>query len=379
MDDDKTYQLLKLKNKEFAFDVDVSNMPCGINGALYLVEMDADGGMSKFPSNKAGAKYGTGYCDAQCPHDIKFIGGQANVKGWKPSPNDNNAGIGAYGSCCHEMDLWEANSISTAYTPHVCSVDGPYRCEGTECGDNASGERFKGVCDKDGCDFNSYRLGDHDFYGPDNKVIDTTKPFTVVTQFVTSDGTDKGDLTEIRRIYVQNGRVYNNSISKFPDFGPYHSITDDFCNAATKLFEGEGDFEKKGGLKKMGEALERGLVLVMSIWDDHEARMLWLDSNFPADADPKKPGVARGTCPTTSGKPEELRKNHPDANVKFSNIKWGAIGSTFGNVSDPGNGSGSTTTKSATATATVPATSTAVPAPTGTPGKFLHVLFENGF
>lgn len=37
--------------------------------------MDADGGMSKYPNNKAGAKYGTGYCDSQCPRDLKFING----------------------------------------------------------------------------------------------------------------------------------------------------------------------------------------------------------------------------------------------------------------------------------------------------------------
>lgn len=43
---------------EFTFDVDVSNMPCGVNGALYFVKMDADGGMAKYPTNKAGAKVG---------------------------------------------------------------------------------------------------------------------------------------------------------------------------------------------------------------------------------------------------------------------------------------------------------------------------------
>lgn len=69
------YQMLKLLNKEFTFDVDVSNLPCGLNGALYFSEMDEDGGMSKYSTNKAGAKYGTGYCDAQCPQDIKFING----------------------------------------------------------------------------------------------------------------------------------------------------------------------------------------------------------------------------------------------------------------------------------------------------------------
>lgn len=79
MSSDSAYQMFTLKNQEFTFDVDVSNLPCGLNGALYLVEMDQDGGLSRFPNNKAGAKYGTGYCDTQCPHDIKFINGEVII------------------------------------------------------------------------------------------------------------------------------------------------------------------------------------------------------------------------------------------------------------------------------------------------------------
>lgn len=60
--DGDNYKMFKLKNREMAVDVDVSNLPCGTNGALYLVEMPANGGKSA--TNTAGAKYGTGYCDA---------------------------------------------------------------------------------------------------------------------------------------------------------------------------------------------------------------------------------------------------------------------------------------------------------------------------
>jgi len=70
------YQMFTLLGNEFTFDVDVSHLGCGLNGALYFVSMDEDGGMSKYPTNKAGAKYGTGYCDAQCPRDLKFINGE---------------------------------------------------------------------------------------------------------------------------------------------------------------------------------------------------------------------------------------------------------------------------------------------------------------
>lgn len=64
--------------------------------------MDADGGKSKYENNAAGAAYGTGYCDTQCPHDIKFINGEANVVNWTASETDVNSGTGQYGSCCNE-------------------------------------------------------------------------------------------------------------------------------------------------------------------------------------------------------------------------------------------------------------------------------------
>lgn len=100
--DDEEYELLKLKNKEFTFTVDVSTLTCGLNGALYLVEMSATG--NKGETNTAGAKFGTGYCDAQCPIDMKFVDGQAN--------NYSGNGSGKIlGSCCGEMDIWEANKV----------------------------------------------------------------------------------------------------------------------------------------------------------------------------------------------------------------------------------------------------------------------------
>ncbi len=181
------YKMFKLLNREFTFDVDVSSLQCGINGALYFVQMEADGGKAKFPLNKAGAKYGTGYCDAQCPHDVKFINGEANVKNWN---NDQ----GYYGSCCAELDIFESNKHANAYTAHVCTVPGYHRCEGKECGDGE--QRQNGNCDKDGCDLNPFRNGNQKFFGPgSNFAVDTTKPFKVVTQFLTSDNTDSGDLS----------------------------------------------------------------------------------------------------------------------------------------------------------------------------------------
>jgi cellulose 1,4-beta-cellobiosidase len=47
LDDTHNYEMFMLLNQEFTFDVDVSNMPCGVNGALYFVEMAKDGDIGK--------------------------------------------------------------------------------------------------------------------------------------------------------------------------------------------------------------------------------------------------------------------------------------------------------------------------------------------
>lgn len=349
----KEYQIFKLKNREFTFDVDVSELPCGLNGALYFVEMDYDGGMENYPTNTAGAAYGTGYCDAQCPHDMKFISGETNCEEWEPSDNDVNAGKGYYGSCCVEMDIWESNSVASAYTPHPCDTVGQYRCEGTECGDNWSDERYDGICDKDGCDFNSWRLGDESFFGPGQDfAVNTDNPMTVVTQFITSDGTDNGDLVEIRRLYVQDGQIIDNSFTNLDGIDRVDSITQEFCDQTKVVFDDVNDHAEHGGLKAMGESLDRGQVLVMSMWDDHDANMLWLDSNYPLDKDPSEPGVNRGPCSEDTGDPVDMESNYPDASVKYFNIKYGSIGSTYpGGDATPTAGPTTTTKKPTTTTA----------------------------
>merc|ERR1712080_699903 len=54
-----------------------------------------------------------------------------------------------------------------------------------------------------------------------------------------------------------------------------------------------------------------------------------LDSNYPLDKDPSKPGVNRGPCPEDSGVPEDMESNYPDATVKYFNVRYGEIGSTY--------------------------------------------------
>jgi len=343
MDGDDKYMMFYLKNREFTVDIDVSELYCGMNGAMYFIEMDEYGGRG-LGNNNAGAKYGTGYCDAQCPHDIKFISGEANSEGWVPNPKDlsNNMGVGKYGTCCAEMDIWEANSMATAYTPHPCNLgfDGKepqYKCEGIDCGDNDKGQRYMGVCDKDGCDINPYRMGNPMFYGRGPEyTVNTLKPMTVVTQFITDTGTDDGDLVEIKRFYVQDGNIIHSPSSTI--LGPQDTdvIDDEFCSAKKTLFEDVNDYQAKGGTKAMGDSLDRGQVAAFSLWDDVEVNMLWLDSAYPLDKPASDPGVQRGTCPGgTSSTPTFVRDNYPDGGVIFTNVAFGEIGSTTPFPSSP--------------------------------------------
>ncbi|KAG6843043.1 Exoglucanase 1 [Tephrocybe sp. NHM501043] len=171
-------------------------------------------------------------------------------------------------------------------------------------------------------------MGDKTFYGP-GLTVDTKKKFTVVTQFISSDGTASGDLVEIRRLYVQNGVVIQNSKTNVSGMSAYDSVTDDFCDAQKSVFGDKTQFQARGGLTRMGEAAKNGMALVMSIWDDYAVNMLWLDSNHPTNADATKPGIARGTCSTSSGTPSDVETNAPNSSVTYSNIRFGEIGSTY--------------------------------------------------
>jgi len=99
------------------------------------------------------------------------------------------------------------------------------------------------------------------------------------------------------------------------------------CDSFKDVMGDPNDFKKHGGLKKMGDAMTNGMVLVMSIWDDHAANMLWLDSTYPTDK--TTIGGPRGSCDITSGKPDDVEAQHPNSGVKFSDIKVGELDSTY--------------------------------------------------
>lgn len=202
------------------------------------------------------------------------------------------------------MDLLESNALAQAMTPHACNISGVYLCTSDdECGQDV------GVCDEWGCGWNPYVYNVTSFYGPDaNYTIDTTRVFTVVTQFRTDASDDT--LAEIRRLYVQDGRVVHNAAVTTGDLTT-DVMNDAYCNATASWFQ------QRGGLADMGEALGRGMVLVFSIWDDTGGFMNWLDSG------------SAGPCDATEGDPVLIVEEHPNVSVRFEKVRYGEIGSTF--------------------------------------------------
>lgn len=150
---------------------------------------------------------------------------------------------------------------------------------------------------------------------------------TVVTQFITADGTATGTLSAIRRLYVQNGKVIQQANTNVAGITQTNQITDSFCKQQKTVTGDPDSFSQKGGFAGFSKDLDAGMALVFSVWDDYDANMLWLDSTYPVGS--SKVGAARGTCSTTSGRPSDVESQQANAAVTFSNVKFGPIGTTY--------------------------------------------------
>ena len=146
-------------------------------------------------------------------------------------------------------------------SPHNCNKMGPYSCSGAECS-------VDGVCAQKGCTYNPSILGNHNYYGPGLQV-DTSRPVTVVTQFPTDAS---GTLQSIKRLYIQDGKIIQDASLNFTGTAKGQSISDAYCTGR------EGRFMELGGVEGMGRALERGMVLALSVWWGGASNMTWLDS-----------------------------------------------------------------------------------------------------
>ena len=84
-------------------------------------------------------------------------------------------------------------------------------------------------------------------------------------------------MTEVKQFYTQNGRTIEHP--KYSLNGNQHnSISDKMCADWVHETKDDTNSFAKDGLQAVGDAFTAGVVLVVSLWDDHDANMLWLDS-----------------------------------------------------------------------------------------------------
>lgn len=266
-----SYKLFDVRNKSVSFDVDISQVPCGINHAVYFIEIPQP---PKFKSGKSAAEFGLGYGDSQGPSDIKYY---HNGSQWVV----NTAKVSLSAA---EFDLAESNNQALQYTGHVCNKTG------------ISVNNNK--CDKPGADVNYYRLNGKSLG------IDFSKNFTIVTEFHD---------TYISRYYKQGSLVV------------YDEPLNDTLAKQRHIRFGENPYGYNHS--QMMASAARGWALIISLWyidsfcksnvnrdDSSSAEMRWLDSVYG--------GSVRGTCdPSANYSPSYLRSKYPNAYAILSNFK----------------------------------------------------------
>ena len=147
---------MPLLGKRLTFDVDMNDVGCNCNGALYFVTMPAyNSGQQPQPGTDDAY-----YCDA------------------------NKVG----GTYCPEMDVMEANKFAMASTAHTCQYVPPH---------------YYSSCDGGGCGTNVLNV-DQSAFGP-GKRIDTNRPFTLSVSFITTNGR----LSTVNNYFSQGGQTIN--------------------------------------------------------------------------------------------------------------------------------------------------------------------------
>jgi hypothetical protein len=216
------YQWMLLGNA-LSYTVDLSNVGCSCNAALYFVSMPG---------------YNVSSGSVPDPRSSYYCGANAG------KPSLNTSATGGRGNYCPEMDVLEANAFAAQSTPHICN--------GTN-----HGPGFYPMCDHHGCATAVYNQSKTAMCMSEACTIDTRRPFRHTVSFPLAAGT--GALASISNVFEQEGRSF------------------DFQSCA-----GDVNAQWTGGsssayLHEMQLNLARGMVMDISLWGLSNSGMSWLD------------------------------------------------------------------------------------------------------
>lgn len=176
-----------------------------------------------------------GFCDIKFPQHVKIVFDEVTLDSWMRNSKEvvNVMGLS---KCCAskvERDVSKSTSASKAerdisksasasssyYTP--CNRDSELGKERKECDKMGDGGYDMGLSDKDECDMDECNMDEVDIDEPDidRQPYHMAEPKTsrgpsidVMSKFITDTGSDDGSLVEIKRLYMQHGKVIGSQV-----------------------------------------------------------------------------------------------------------------------------------------------------------------------
>ena len=158
-------------------------------------------------------------------------------------------------------------------TSKPCTLDGLHTCRDYDCWDP-----WTATCDRHGCDYNPFRVGNTDFFGR-GKTVDTNEPFTYVPcprrrtiTTVANDGRVVTRFTEeaVTQFFIQDGVKIEAPAPVLDGFESIETggISGEYCDVKAWEFQERDTFIELGGITRQNQILRQPLVLAMSIKDD---------------------------------------------------------------------------------------------------------------
>ncbi|KAJ4161916.1 hypothetical protein BFJ63_vAg13185 [Fusarium oxysporum f. sp. narcissi] len=300
-------RLIDQRDSEYTFDLEIRNVPSGYKARVSLNWMWPDGGKSEAKGDKAGARYGTGYCDATCDLGQRFVEGRANYDGWVPSKHDPKLGKGRLGACCASFVLWEGNIESTDFSFSPCLPPWYHTCKDEKCSTR---------CFAFGCSWNPNGNRQKPFFGPGpTNTIDSTKKFSVVNQWFAQQTPRVIAILKTRATYyIQDGKLYRSAPSDYrPNGALFNTMNKGFCKKMASDFKWGKRWRRAGTWWQRGRGNQYMMVPVFSLFRDREYDKIYRLENDGKEFD-------------------DLPRN---ASVTFSNFRIGTINQTFVDMLDP--------------------------------------------
>jgi cellulose 1,4-beta-cellobiosidase len=263
--DDERYlqpHLIRADDSEYTFDLEIRNVPPGYKARVSLHWMWGNGGKGKEKGDKAGARYGTGYCDATCDQGQRFVHGKANYDGWVPSEHDPTLGKGPLGACCAHFVLWEGNTESTDFGFSPCSPTWPHWCKTEKC---------RQKCFAPGCTWIPHGNRHKPFYGPGpTNTIDSTRKFSVVNQWFSQQTPLVAAILKTRAMYfIQDGKLFRSPPSDYrPNGKEFFTMNKQYCQKVVSEFKNGKWWKRSGKWWQRGYGHNYPMVPVFSLFRD---------------------------------------------------------------------------------------------------------------